>query len=137
MTLAMIEVAGRDEAIAMVKAISAQPRYAREGVALPRCEHARFWLRGGALARLRHARRGVVAPCPCAAADRPSPRCPHVAWQAASVLALPDGTVLVQAEEAAIAGRPEPRRVLDEAARDASEEIWTLCAERRDAEEPP
>jgi hypothetical protein len=136
MSLAILEVADLAAAIALAKAIGADARYARDGVALPRCDHARWRLRGGALARHRYevaSDRGVVPPCPCEARDRPSTRCAHATWQAASVIALPDGTVLVQAEEAAVTGRPEPRRLLTEDERDASEERWTLRAERRDA----
>jgi len=126
MTLALLEMADQARAIALATAIG-------EAAGLPRCGHPRWRLRGGVLARHLRAvsRRGVVPPCVCASADVPSTRCPHVTWQAASVLAMDDGTVLVQAEAAALAARPEPRRVLDEAARDACEETWTLRTARR------
>ncbi len=126
-------IADRDAAIALAEAIGQQPRYARDGVALPRCEHPKWRLGPGELKRhLRAvARRGVVPRCPCEARDRPSTACSHVTWQAASVLGLPDGTVLVQAEAEALAGRPEPRRPLSDAEREVVEEIWTLRAARR------
>ncbi|MCB9593989.1 MAG: hypothetical protein H6719_14745 [Sandaracinaceae bacterium] len=55
-------------------------------------------------------------------------------WQAASVLELADGTLLVEAEDAALAELPGPRpttRELTEDEREAAEQTWTLRAERR------
>ena len=71
----------------------------------------------------------MVQGCACPAPSTPLTSCPHVTWQAASVLELANGTVLVQAEAAALEGRAEPRRVLTDQEREASEELWTLRAE--------
>ncbi|MCA9611050.1 MAG: hypothetical protein KC619_35895 [Myxococcales bacterium] len=135
MSLVTVEVPNRAAAVALAKAIAAQSRHARDGVGLPRCEHPRWRLKGGTLARLRRAvasgKRGLVSACPCAARDEPSPNCLHVTWQAASVLELPDGTVLVQAEAEALEGRAEPRRALSDDEQELVEETWTLRAERR------
>ncbi|MCB9492542.1 MAG: hypothetical protein H6674_10805 [Dehalococcoidia bacterium] len=135
--MTLVEIESREAAIALAKAIGALARYARDGVGLPRCEHPRWRLTGGTLER--HLRRvtrsrGVVPRCLCASQTEPSARCPHVTWQAASVLELADGTLLVEAEDAALAELPGPRpttRELTEDEREAAEQTWTLRAERR------
>ena len=88
---------------------------------LPRCSHYKWRLDPAGIQRwdrMLAKRRGRVPPCLCAAADDPHPDCPHVTWQVCAVLELPDGTVVVDAEDASVPEIRAARRRLTAAEHD-------------------